>query len=354
MGFMGEFDAAGDLVTGTLLGRAVERSGAHGGDGHGGICLNCGTELLGPHCHRCGQVGHVHRTIGAIWHEILHGVVHFEGKLWNTLPLLTFRPGELTRRYIFGERAHFVSPMAMFLFSVFTMFAVLQIMGVSPPAEVGSTAQFEQGLQFARNNTQEALADAREARTSAEPGSARAAKLDAKIAKLSTDLAELNRIPTTLSGRTGLPSGFKTGWKRLDKGIQKMERNPGLALYKLQTNSYKFSWALIPLSIPFVWLMFAWRRRYRGYDHAVFVTYSLAFMSLLFIGLMIGGALGLPEDVIAPVAIFAPPIHIFFQLKGAYRQPTWKALLRTFALLMFIGIIVTLFGLLLLGLGLLG
>ena len=351
---MGEFDAAGDLVTGTLLGRAVERSDTHSGDGHGGICLNCGTELLGPHCHRCGQVGHVHRTIGAIWHEILHGVVHFEGKLWNTLPLLTFRPGELTRRYIFGERAHFVSPMAMFLFSVFTMFAVLQIMGVSPPAEVGSTAQFEQGLQFARNNTQEALADAREARTSAEPGSARAAKLDAKIAKLSTDLAELNRIPTTLSGRTGLPSGVKTGWKRLDKGIQKMERNPGLALYKLQTNSYKFSWALIPLSIPFVWLMFAWRRQYRGYDHAVFVTYSLAFMSLLFIALMIGSALGVPEDAIATIAVLAPPMHIFFQLKGAYRLPAWKALLRTFALLMFISIIVTLFGLLLLGLGLLG
>jgi hypothetical protein len=354
MSFMGEFDAAGDLVTGTLLGRAVERSDAHDGDGHGGICLNCGTELLGPHCHRCGQVGHVHRTIGAIWHEILHGVVHFEGKLWNTLPLLTFRPGELTRRYIFGERAHFVSPMAMFLFSVFTMFAVLQIMGVSPPAEVGSTAQFEQGLQFARTNTQEALADAREARTSAKPGSERAAKLDAKIAKLSTDLAELNRIPTTLSGRTGLPSGIKTGWKRLDKGIEKMERNPGLALYKLQTNSYKFSWALIPLSIPFVWMLFAWRRQYRGYDHAVFVTYSLAFMSLLFIALMIGAALGLPDDAIATIAVFAPPVHIFFQMKGAYRLRGWKALLRTFALLIFISIIVTLFGLLLLGLGLLG
>lgn len=354
MSFMGEFDGAGDLVTGTLLGRAVERPGAHGDDGHGGICLNCGTQLVGPHCHRCGQVGHVHRTIGAIWHEILHGVVHFEGKLWNTLPLLTFRPGELTRRYIFGERAHFVSPMAMFLFSVFTMFAVLQIMGVSPPAEVGTTAQFESGLQFARQNTEESLADARESRAKAEPGSEQAKRLDAKIAKLSTDLAELKRIPTTLSGRTGLPSGFKTGWPRLDKGIAKAEKNPGLALYKLQTNSYKFSWALIPLSIPFVWALFLWRPRFKGYDHAVFVTYSLAFMSLLFIALMIGSALGVPGDVIASVAMLAPPMHIFFQLKGAYRLRGWSAALRTFALLVFISIVMTLFGLLLLGLGLLG
>ena len=351
---MGEFDAAGDLVTGTMFGRAVERSHGEGGEHEPGICLNCGTQLVGPHCHRCGQVGHVHRTIGAIWHEILHGVVHFEGKLWNTLPLLTFRPGELTRRYIFGERAHFVSPMAMFLFSVFTMFAVLQIMGISTPTDVGTTAQYEAGLQFARQNTEQALADARESRAKAEPGSERAQRLDRKIAKLSTDLVEIKRIPTTLAQRTGLPSGMRTGWPRLDKGIEKAEKNPGLALYKLQTNSYKFSWALIPLSIPFVWAMFLWRPRFKGYDHAVFVTYSLAFMSLLFIALMIGSALGVPGRVIAFVATFAPPVHIFFQLKGAYRQPTWKALLRTFTLLVFISIIVTLFALLLLGLGLLG
>lgn len=354
---MGEFDAAGELVTGALLGRSVDGARgphAHGGDPHDAICLNCGTQLAGPYCHRCGQAGHVHRTIGAIWHEILHGVVHFEGRLWNTLPMLALRPGELTRRYIHGERAHFVSPMAMFLFSVFTMFAVMQIMGVSPPAEVGSTAQFETGLSYARANTESALADAREARASAEPGSARAKELDATIAKLDTDLAELKRIPTTLSASVGKSSGFRTGWQRLDHGIEKAEKNPGLALYKLQSNSYKFSWALIPLSIPFVWLLFAWRRRFKGYDHAVFVTYSLAFMSLLFIGLMIAGALGVSLDWIVWAGLLVPPVHIFFQMKGAYRQPGWKAFLRTCVLLLSITFIVTLFGLLLLGLGLLG
>ena len=350
---MGEFDAAGDLVTGTLLGRAVERSGAHGDHDHG-ICLNCGTQLIGPHCHRCGQVGHVHRTIGAIWHEILHGVVHFEGKLWNTLPLLAFRPGELTRRYIHGERAQFVSPMAMFLFSVFTMFAVMQIMGVAPPADVGTTAQFESGLQYARQNTENAIAELREARAKAEKGSERAAKLDRQIEKLTTDLAEIKSFPIKMSGRIGLSPKVKTGWSRLDKGIEKAERNPGLALYKLQTNSYKFSWALIPLSIPFVWMLFLWRPRFKGYDHAVFVTYSLGFMSLLFIGLMIASALGAGTTVISVVAIFAPPVHIYFQLKGAYRLRWWSAGLRTFVLLHLISFIVLIFGLLLLGLGLLG
>lgn len=351
---MGEFDAAGEVVSGALLGRAVERPHGERHHEHGGLCLNCGTALVGPHCHRCGQIGHVHRTIGAIGHELLHGVVHFDGKLWNTLPMLFFRPGELTRRYIHGERAHFVSPLAMFLFSVFTMFAVLQIMGISPPAEVGTADQFRSSLSFARDNTERSLTEARAARASVQPGSERAQQLDRRIAQLSSELSELNRVPAALSESTSGGINFTTGWKRLDKGIEKANKNPSLALYKLQTNSYKFSWALIPLSIPFVWLLFAWKRQYHGYDHAVFVTYSLAFMSLLFIVLTIAGALGMSNGNIALVAMIVPPLHIFFQMKGAYRLRWWSAALRTIVLLHLISFILLLFGLLLLGLGLVG
>lgn len=123
----GEIAAAGDAVTGGLLARAAEpRAGkSHVGTGGHGLCLNCGTRLVGEHCHACGQSGHVHRTVGAIGHELAHGVFHFEGKIWRTLPMLAFRPGEFTRRYVAGERARFVSPLALFLFSVFLMFSVM-------------------------------------------------------------------------------------------------------------------------------------------------------------------------------------------------------------------------------------
>ncbi len=68
---------------------------------HETACLNCGTGLLGAHC-----------------------------------PLVARRPGELTRGYVEGERARFVSPMAPFLFSVFMMFAVFQAVGLSAPSDV--------------------------------------------------------------------------------------------------------------------------------------------------------------------------------------------------------------------------
>ena len=56
---------------------------------------------------------------------------HFEGKVWRTLPMLVAHPGSLTRRYIDGERARFVSPLALFLFFVFLMFATISSLGSS-------------------------------------------------------------------------------------------------------------------------------------------------------------------------------------------------------------------------------
>jgi hypothetical protein len=125
----GELEAAGTAIEGALLGAAIDNAGNAGSGAAGGACLNCGAQLSGPYCVQCGQHAHVHRTLAAIWHDILHSVLHFDGKFWRTLPLLALRPGELTRRYIAGERAKFVSPMALFLFSIFLMFAVFSFIG---------------------------------------------------------------------------------------------------------------------------------------------------------------------------------------------------------------------------------
>lgn len=128
----GGIEAAGDFATGTLLGRVAEPGAGEHRHAHVAPerqCLNCGTALTDQYCQRCGQNGHVHRSLGAIGHDLLHGVFHFEGKIWRTLPMLLFRPGELTRRYVSGERARFVSPLAMFLFTVFLLFALFNAVG---------------------------------------------------------------------------------------------------------------------------------------------------------------------------------------------------------------------------------
>src|SRR5439155_7755576 len=59
------------------------------------------------------QAAHLHRSLWHLGEELLHGLLHFDAKGWRTLPLLIGRPGLLTRRYIDGQRARYVSPLAL-------------------------------------------------------------------------------------------------------------------------------------------------------------------------------------------------------------------------------------------------
>ena len=360
---MSGIDGVGEAVTGGLLARTVEPQAGEPGDESETHCRNCGGELTGPYCRACGQKAQVHRTITAIGHDLVHGILHLDGKFWRTLPLLAWRPGELTRRYVHGERAKFVSPMGMFLFAVFLMFAVLQIYGLSL-SSLESGIQPRRAFEIARQEVVGEIREVREDQVELSRGEivnldgrpADAADLARHEAELREQLAAIDnaRDQMGLAGGNGGEDQLKTGWARLDSGLKKFSENPGLALYKLQTNGYKFSWLLIPLSVPFVWLLFFWTRRFRFYDHTVFVTYSLAFMSLLAIVLTVLGFAGAPSAIIALAAMFVPPIHIFRQLKQAYGLHWASALLRTFILVNFCFVTASLFFVLLLGIGALG
>ena len=353
-------EGVGEAVTGGMAARAVEPRAGEGA-GHGTICLNCGEQLAGDFCHRCGQRGHVHRTLGAWWHDLAHGVLHLDGKVWRTLPLLAWKPGELTRRYVEGERARFVSPMALFLFSVFLMFAVFTLVG--GPFNMGMDAE-----QFRNTRAEMAAALEAERKQLKELETERAEDLrqgeTAEVAQADEDIREARETIRAMEGvvkvagtDTSQIVGGITGWPAFDEKLKKVNANPALTLYKIQNNAYKFSWALIPISVPFVWLLFLHRRRYRqyrGYDHTVFVTYSIAFMSLGLIALSLFRVLGVSGGWLGLAALVIPPIHIYRQLRGAYLLSRWSALWRTFILVNFAFIAGGLFLTLLLALGVLG
>jgi hypothetical protein len=180
--------------------------------------------------------------------------------------------------------------------------------------------------------------------------------LDRQISSLEEQLAEpLPPIPGDAAASAAKGGALTTGIRFIDHGIFKWRENPGLMAYKLQSNSYKFSWLLIPLSLPFVWLLFFWRRsfgqRFGMYDHAVFVTYSLSFMTLFYVALVLLGGIGVGSGTLALFGVFVPLLHIYKQLKGTYGLGRFSALWRTAVLAAFILVILFLFidALLLLG-----
>ncbi len=419
----GEISAVADIATGAVVGTAVESevSAQHNSrvatPSYSQNCLNCGATIATPFCATCGQKARIHRTLSAFWHDLVHSVFHFDGKLLRTLPMLAFKPGYLTRRYVHGERAKFVSPLALFLFTVFLMFAVFNSILPSPDefdAKVDPTkasAEFDQqrneiqsdikALQSKRtaalaNNTdvewmddeiarnEEALSRITEQQKDAKASSiassrmtmekrladSRAARIEADIAaaeKAGKDTAQLEekldaeRISAKAMSKAaefvqnGPAFSFDgknnsgIGW--LDEALDHASENPRLLLYKVQSNAYKYSWALIPLSVPFLWLMFAWRRQYKMFDHAVFVTYSISFMMLLFTF----SAFLLQFDSVSAIGGLAicliPPVHMYKQIKYAYQTSRIGAFLRTFMLIFVAFTVLGMFATIILALG---
>jgi hypothetical protein len=336
----GEGEIVGDVVNAALTARAVEPAhgeAAHretGDDGrtHEAACLNC---------HACGQAAHVHRTLGGFFHDLVHGVFHFEGKIWHTLPLLAWNPGKLTREYIDGRRARYVSPIALFLFSVFLMFAVVkQFSGEFDPGNIVKVngTRVNESLPAQTRHLAALKAQRAELVRDNQPTYA----IDGQISGAEEALKVMQEVKDArfenLEASSEIPA--------VDRTLKALRTNPGLVLYKLQNNAYKFSWALIPLSVPLVWLLFAFSRRFLLYDHTVFVTYSLCFMTLLVVVLTLAVAAGVP--LVATAAALIPPWHMYRQLRGTYGLSVKAALWRTAALLVIALVTMILFTMLIL------
>ncbi|MBT9445415.1 MAG: DUF3667 domain-containing protein [Hyphomonadaceae bacterium] len=418
----GEIEAAGALATAGLAARAIE-----GADGHGpgaGACLNCDTPLDGAYCHQCGQPAHISRTLGEALHDFLHSVLHFDTRAWRTFPMLVGRPGTLTNEYIHGRRARYVSPLALFLFTVFLMFFIFAVTGggkeseafkIDGPAAGALTdpvkvrelvGRARAADEKARRGLAAAEARAAEVVAKGDPGAEGVAtgivtgpriRAEATAEALKEAEAVLKRIESRAAQKAPSPPGglqvkvgpapksgagatisvdgvsadgrwqdrlrkeaesgeinVNTGYKRLDEKITHALLNPDLSLYKLQQTAYKFSFLLVPISLPFIALLFLWRRSVTLFDHVVFSLYSLSFMSLLFVVVaLLAGAGDWTGPVTGLLLCFVPPVHMFYHLKGTYALGWWSAFWRTVSLLIFVVFAAVLFivSILFLGLG---
>lgn len=388
-----EVEAAGDLLTAGLVAKEVEGNAGQGGaHGHGDPCANCGTPVTGNYCGHCGQKGHLHKSVLHLGEELIHGLLHFDTKGWRTLPLLVGRPGELTRRYIDGQRTRFVSPLALFLFMMFFMFFVFSLtMGTSAgPSTVkegkNGKAAFEQKMDEKIKDQKELVAEYEADVKGADPGTNGETKAKRRLAEAQKKLDGLHaakaagmvamagtskftesstgeKEPSIIEeivndanvsitpdkGKLGEKDAVYSDIAWIDKGLRHAVENPELAKYKLKNAAYKYSFLLVPISMPFLWLMFFWRRGISMYDHAVFSLYSLSFMSLLFTVVatlsyfQFGGWA-------ASLFAFVPPVHMFLQLRGAYKLSRFGAFWRTCMLLMMSFMVLTLYTLVVLAL----
>ena len=88
-------------------------------------CLNCGTLLHGRYCHVCGQENIlVKQGFWSLTKHFVFDIFHFDGKFFDTLRHLFFKPGTISREYVSGKRNRYLDPIRMYLFTSALFFLV--------------------------------------------------------------------------------------------------------------------------------------------------------------------------------------------------------------------------------------
>jgi hypothetical protein len=248
----------------------------------GTACYNCGTELCGPWCHKCGQAAtDYHRHAHHLVFEAIEGLSHADGRLLRTLPRLVRDPAGLTRDYLAGKRASQIPPMRLVLVTLLIVFLA------------GGWA-------------------------------GRSSNLDVAHTPSEADKAELKKadIGLHMEGMPTIVNTDVTEWLRVH--VTRAINNPERLIDVMHEKAHDFAFLMLPISAFLLALIFVFRPGFVLFDHFIFSMHSLSFQGLLL-------SLFLVTDHVVPGAgflVWASPLHLFVHMRGVYGTGTWGTLVR--------------------------
>lgn len=111
-------------------------------------CLNCGTELVGQFCHKCGQQA-TSKTpkIKDFIVEYLNNAFIWDAQFFKTIANLVCRPGRLTNEYMSGKFISQEHPLKLNMFLLF-IFVSLFLLFSGPKGDNSSTSIIERNGVF--------------------------------------------------------------------------------------------------------------------------------------------------------------------------------------------------------------
>ncbi|MGH7024626.1 MAG: DUF3667 domain-containing protein [Caulobacteraceae bacterium] len=287
----------------------------------GAPCPNCATPLEGPWCYRCGQRGEdFHRSTWKLIGEAFEGLLHFDGRFWNTLPTLFRHPARLTNAYLQGHRAPQIPPFRLFL----VMLVLVFFAGAFGGANSGRTNL------VVRDEHGKAISKGGAAFHDLTPQER--AQVGIKIQK----------------GMSHLDVGNLEAGDWLAARMIKALSDPERFSFVLEQWAERFAFLTLPLAAMLLSLLFVFQRQFFVYDHLVFSLHSLSAVGLMFAAneVLSNVTFGISNLVLA----IAAPWHLFAHMRGVYRTSVIGTLARMAllavgsaigALLIFLGLILT-------------
>jgi hypothetical protein len=117
-------------------------------------CENCGAQLEGHWCAKCGQPAiDYRRSFRHVIADLLNEFLNWDSKFFATMVLLLVRPWKLTNEFLAGHRVRYVHPLRLYLLASILFFfaatygiksAHLQPIDLSPSTRAEIRSQLEQ------------------------------------------------------------------------------------------------------------------------------------------------------------------------------------------------------------------
>jgi len=149
-------------------------------------CEDCGAELHGHYCSKCGQVAvDYRRSFRHVVADVAESFLNWDSKFVKTIGLLVVRPGWLTNQFVAGRRTRYLHPLRLYLLVSIVFFLCARFISISPvsarkgemPPE--ARAKMEEAMKNVQNlppgvreQVQKALAEAAKTPAPAESGAA--------------------------------------------------------------------------------------------------------------------------------------------------------------------------------------
>ena len=303
-------------------------------------CLNCGEELKGRYCYKCGQDSQEH--LDSIWHLIRHffdDITHYDGKLWKTVKPMLIKPGFLTQEYMRGRRASYLHPVRMFIFLNFIFLFVL----LSMPSDKGKMKGYAIQPLSSLDSLKRTAAISDSAQQEVKIGHVAAIRFSDSIQTSEMyDSVQASLPPAKRDGRI-----TKMMNEKAYDLLQSIKKDPDYVQEKLNEeffhNLEKLTFFFLVMCTLCLALLYR-RQHVLMIDHALFsIHLSCTFLCLSILMLLISF---IPHGVFINFLIFLYGNYYFYRaLRNVYGQPRgktiWKFIIINFFLFIFmiIGII---------------
>jgi hypothetical protein len=331
-------------------------------------CLNCGATVIGRYCHVCGQENIViKQSFWSLNKHFVYDIFHFDGKFFETLGHLIWRPGIISKEYVEGKRTKYLDPIRMYLFT--SAFFFLVFFAIGGHINIGK----EQEVFLTKPKRMEVAYEVSEQLKRKPDDSILKKQLNLLLDstyRIELDSAEVKNEPVDsllfLKGRayrmrvtpfenTALVNvKSKNGWvsRKIENKVNDLHNKYGENLYEgieklIENGLHKLPYLLF-VSLPFfagiLKLLYIRRKNFYYSDHAVFTLHHYILSFILMLLIFVFGAL---EDktgwrgvwnTLTVIVFWLWPIYLFIEMKRFYGQG-WIKTLGKFLLLNILGII---------------